>query len=116
MTKEELQKYCQQLSSRLPLERYVERRFTTATDTGEVTVDMDFHFRGMLRDHEPTLSDILKHSRVLILAEPGGGKSMVARAAVHKLIAEQHRVPVYAELKEYRGDLSALTTRAAPRP
>ena len=107
MSKEELKRYLDHLSSALPLDRYVERRFTAASETGGVPVDMDLHFRGMLRDREPKLGDVLEHTRVLILAEPGGGKSVIARAAVHHFTREQERVPVFAELKAYRGDLAA---------
>lgn len=114
MTKEDLQRYLSKLSVGLPLDCYVERRFTAASETGGVPVDMDLRFRGMLRDREPKLGDILKHTRILILAEPGGGKSVVARAAVHQLIRAQERVPIFAELKGYRGNLAALITKAAP--
>jgi len=114
MTAEELRQYLAGLLRELPLDRYVERRFTALEDTGGIPVEMDFRFRGMLRDREPKLPDILKHSRVLILAEPGGGKSVVARAALHQFAREGGRVPVFAELKGYRGDLSALISTAAP--
>jgi len=115
MTGAELQKYLDQLASRLPLDRYVERRFTAAKESGGASVDIDLHFRGILRDREPKLDDILKHTRVLVLAEPGGGKSVIARSAVHQFIRDKTRVPVLAELKEYSGDLGALISKnAAP--
>ena len=114
MTAEELQQYLAQLSRTLPLDRYVERRFTALEETAKIPVDMEFQFRGMLRDREPKLADVLKHSRVLILAEPGGGKSVVACAAVHELARTKERVPIFAELKGYRSDLSLLITKAAP--
>jgi hypothetical protein len=115
MTNEELHKYRRQLSLKLqPLDRYVERRFTAASETGGLSVDMDLHFRGIFRDREPKLNDLLKQARVLILAEPGGGKSVVARAAVHQFLRGQERVPIFAELKEYRSDLAALLAKAVP--
>jgi hypothetical protein len=113
MTAEELQKYLDQLASRIPLDRYVERRFTAATESGGVSVDMDLQFRGIFRDREPKLDDILKHTRVLVLAEPGGGKSVISRSAVHQFIRDKTRVPVFAELKEYSGDLGALISKNA---
>src|SRR5713226_3570020 len=108
MTGEELQQYLNHLASRLPLDRYMERRFTAANKSGGVSVESDFRFRGILRDREPKLDDILKHTRVLVLAEPGGGKSVIVRSAVHQFIRDKTRVPVFAELKEYSGDLGAL--------
>ncbi len=114
MTGKDLQRYLDRLLSELPLNRYVERRFTAAPESDGVPVDMDIHFRGMLRDREPKLPDILKHTRVLLLAEPGGGKSIIARAAVHYFIRARERAPIFSELKEYRGDLTALMTKTAP--
>jgi hypothetical protein len=111
MTGEQLQKYLDQLAVRIPLDRYVERRFTAVTESGGVSIDMDVEFRGIFRDREPKLEDIVKHTRVLVLAEPGGGKSVVARSAVYQFIRDKTRVPVFAELKEYSGDLSALISK-----
>jgi hypothetical protein len=53
MTGKELRQYLARLLSDLPLNRYVERRFTALEDTGGIPVEMDFRFRGMLRDREP---------------------------------------------------------------
>ncbi len=114
MTKEELRQYLAGLLRERPLDRYVERRFTAVEDASGIPVEMDFRYRGILRDREPKLSDVLKHSRVLILAEPGGGKSVVARAAIHEFARQQERAPIFAELKGYRGDLRSLITVAAP--
>jgi hypothetical protein len=114
MTAQELQQYLAQVLRALPLDRYVERRFTVLEETATIPADMEFQFRGILRDREPKLADVLKHSRVLILAEPGGGKSVVARAAVHELARTKERIPIFAELKGYRNELSALITKAAP--
>lgn len=114
MTNEELQNYLGQLLSRLPLDKYVERRFTAMNAEGKTPADMEFRYHGMLRDREPKLADVVKQSGVVVLAEPGGGKSVVARAAVHELARRGDRVPVFVELKEYRGDLGALIRNAAP--
>jgi hypothetical protein len=84
MRDEDLRRYIDWLLSTLPLDRYVERRFTAASESAGVPVDMEFRFRGILREREPKLEDVLKHARVLILAEPGAGKSVVARAASTK--------------------------------
>jgi hypothetical protein len=114
MTITELQDYCDQLLSRLPLERYIERRFTAASEAARIPLDTELRFSRILRDREPKLQDVLKRSRVMVLSEPGGGKSVVARAAVHQLARAQEQVPVFIELKEYRGNLAELITRAVP--
>lgn len=113
MTNRDLQQYLGQLTEKLPLDLFIERRFTAATESAGIPVDMDVRFRGMLRDREPKLKDVLSHSRVLILAEPGGGKSLVSRCAVHEFIS-QGKIPIFAELKEYRGELATLLQKAAP--
>src|SRR5208283_902716 len=108
----EREEYVRRTCERAALDRYVPRRFTTASETGEVPLE-EYHLRGVFRDKEPELAEILRHPRLLILAEPGGGKSVVARAAVHET-AQVGRVPVMVELKEYRSDLTALLRAAAP--
>jgi hypothetical protein len=50
----------------------------------------------------------------MILGEPGAGKSLVARAAVQGILRNSERVPVFTELKQYRGDLRKLLELSAP--
>lgn len=114
MTSQDLAAYLQRLLSALPIDRYVERRFTAVSDNDGIPADLDTHLRGIFRDREPGLRDVLKHTSALLLAEPGGGKSMVARAAIHHLVRAQERVPIFCELKEYRGDLAALMGEKTP--
>ena len=113
MESKELQKYIQSACERAPLDRYIPRKFTTASETGEVPLE-EYRFRGVFREREPEITELILHPRLLILAEPGGGKSVIARAAVHET-ALAGRVPVMVELKEYRGDLPALLRSAAPK-
>lgn len=114
MTQQELQKYLNDLSTDLTLDRYVPRRFTAATDAGSLSVDLDYHFRGILREREPQLDEILNRDQIIILAEPGGGKSVIAHAAVHELIKQGTEIPIFAELKQYRGKLDVLLRVVAP--
>jgi hypothetical protein len=81
---------------------YVARRFSVAKDKRGTDEELGYQFRGVLRDTEPELSELLKHQRVIVVGEPGAGKSVVAHAAVRTLIEERERVPVYGELKQYR--------------
>ena len=67
-------------------------------------------------EREPALKEVLTHPAIAIVADPGGGKSVVGRAAVQQLVADGERVPVFGEIKQYRVDLSTLfriTTPAA---
>jgi hypothetical protein len=69
---------------------------------------------GAFREREPKLEEILKHPRLVVLGEPGACKSLVARAAVQEILTNRERVPVFTELKQYRGDLQSLLERSAP--
>jgi hypothetical protein len=111
MTESQVQ-YVRSTCDAARLDRYIPRRFTTASQNGEVPLE-EFRFRGLFREREPELAEILTHPQLLVLAEPGGGKSVIARAAVHE-IARAGRVPISVELKEYRGDLPHLFRSSAP--
>ena len=73
-----------------------------------MSTDLDFRSYGMLREREPTLSEILTHPMIAVVADPGAGKSVVARACVRHFIANGEQVPVFAEVKQYRADLPTL--------
>jgi hypothetical protein len=115
MTSLELNAYRQHVRAETELGMYVPRRFTAATIEGGTDPDLGFEWRGVLREGEPKLREILKHPRLVILGEPGAGKSLVARAAAQELLRTDERVPILSELKEYRGDLRALLGTEAPR-
>jgi len=115
MPSHELEDYREHIGAETALGLYVSRRFTAATIEGGAEPDLGHQWRGILRDKEPRLKEILKHPRLVILGEPGAGKSLVARAAVQEVLRNGERVPVYAELKQYRGNLSALLELSTPR-
>src|SRR6266849_1419875 len=115
MASQELVDYRESLRAETALELYIPRRFTAAKIEGGADPDLGYEWRGVLREGEPGLDEILKHPRVVILGEPGAGKSLVARAAVQEVLRDSERVPVFTELKQYRGDLPGLLGAAAPR-
>jgi hypothetical protein len=94
------------------LDRYISRRFATTSPNGEVPLE-EFRFRGVFHEREPELAEILTHPQLLVLAEPGGGKSMVSRAAVHE-VARAGRVPISVELKGYRDGFRHLLRSSTP--
>jgi len=109
MTHAELQQYFEGLAQQYPLDPlYVPRRFTALPESGSVSDDLQYKALGMLREREPKLDELLNNRVVAIVADPGGGKSVVARAAMHKLIAQGERALVFAEIKQYRVDLPTL--------
>jgi hypothetical protein len=117
VTHAELRQYLHGLTEHYPLdELYVPRRFTALAETGSLSDDLQVRSLGILRDREPILEEILTHPAISIVSDPGGGKSVVARAAIHKIIGRGERVPIFGEIKQYRRDLSTLfhiTTPAA---
>ena len=116
MASPELQQYLDLLKTESSAGLYVSRRFSAATNEGGAEPDLGIQFRGVLRDREPALAELLNHPRVVILGEPGAGKSVVARAAVRTLIEEAERVPVYSELKQYRADFNLVDLLKASVP
>jgi len=114
MTKQEINDYVEGLKNRISLDRYVERRFTAADASGGLPADFDYRFHGSFRNLEPRLAELLTHPRVMVLAEPGGGKSITAYAAVLEILSKGERIPVLAELKGYRSDLSLLMHQSVP--
>lgn len=93
---------------------FIERRFSTAETWNKYSSEEAFRFRGVFREREPDLQRILQHARVLILGEPGSGKSTIIKAVVHRLAAEGLTIPMPALLKSYRGNLAALLKANTP--
>lgn len=115
MTSAELREYLDRLLRDHPLDdRYIPRRFTALPESGSVSSDLDVRSYGLLREREPKLEELLTHPAIAIVADPGGGKSIVGRAAVHQIANAGERVPVLAEVKQYRGDLSNLFRITTP--
>lgn len=108
----ELDRYLRAIEAKFSLSKYIPRRFSAVASGGDVPLE-DYGLRGVFRDREPDLQELLKHPRVLILAEPGAGKSVVAKAAIRELI-QSRRIPIFAELGSYRGNLNALLRAGAP--
>src|SRR2546430_2364977 len=102
MTPEQLQPYLDDLLARLRREErdaYIDRRFESTTDFGRMSVE-ELRYRGMVREQEPDLDAILKHSRVVLLGEPGSGKTVVTLEGAKRLAAARSlgAVPIRASL------------------
>lgn len=61
MPSQELNDYRERLGAETALDLYVPRRFTAATIEGGTDPDLGFRWRGVLREGEPGLEEILKH-------------------------------------------------------
>jgi predicted NACHT family NTPase len=106
--------YLERLQKDIPLDRYVERRFDANDSASGMRSEFDYRFRRILRDRDPDLTEILKHSTVIILGEPGSGKSVVAKATALKLAKTRERLPVLLELRSYRGSLETFAHEVVP--
>ncbi|MGA2113127.1 MAG: hypothetical protein ABSH56_00045 [Bryobacteraceae bacterium] len=92
------------------------RRFTSAESWTKAATVGGVRYAGMIREYEPDLPNVLTHERILILGEPGAGKSTTAKAVVAHCLADGQldSIPVFAFLKSYQGSLRALLDQRAP--
>jgi predicted NACHT family NTPase len=114
VNQEDFKTYLQELVSKLPTVNYIERIFALAKEDGHLSQDFDYFESSLHRDRQPDLVEVLEQKQLLVLAEPGGGKSIVAKAAVREFTQRTATLPVFAELKEYRGKLAELISSATP--
>ena len=116
VTPDELQRYLSELLKTLCAEErdpYVDRRFESVRDFGRISVD-ELRFSSLVREQSPNLDGILKNSRVVLIGEPGSGKTMVTLEAAKRLAndASLSAVPVRASLRGYTGDLMELLRKS----
>ena len=112
-TDEELQRYRQSLTAHssafiLPRRFVAEESWTKAASAG------GGRYLGILREYEPDLPAILAHKQLIILGEPGAGKSTATKAIIQHVLNSGTAVPVLASLKSYVGNLRALLLRDTP--
>jgi len=110
-----IQEYRQALTASAP-SFLLARRFTATESWTKATTQDGTRYVGLFREHEPDLAAILTHPKLLILGEPGAGKSTTGRAVVQHL--QEHGqptdIPVLASLKSYNGNLHALLLQSTP--
>lgn len=92
--------YRARLAAESVIEHYIERRFTSAKESGGFPPDIARAYSSLLRAREPVLAELLNLPNVIALAEPGAGKSTVARAAMTSLFARADILPVRVALLE----------------
>src|SRR5213593_1439174 len=112
MTLAEIQEYCRLVQERVTRENetvFIERHFEAAKDQGRFSLEV-LPYRGMFADREATLEKLLPKPRMVILGEPGSGKSTVLREAARRLALLQSgaQLPIFLPLRSYRGSLHDL--------
>ncbi len=112
MTGPTLEEYRARLSKSHRVDFYQPRRFQSTEDWERVA---GAGYRSsMLTEYQPLLSTVLQQHRALIvLGEPGHGKSTTAKAAIPAAF-EIGWLPIFANLRSYAGALS--DTFDAPLP
>lgn len=92
------------------------RRFVTAESWTKTTTQDGTRYAGLFRGHDPDLPAILTHKKVLILGEPGAGKSTTGQAVIRHILdhGQPAEIPVLASLKSYNGNLRELLVRTTP--
>lgn len=107
-------KYREELAASVPA-FLIPRRFVAAETWTKATTD-GIRYLGLFRENEPDLAAILMHKRLLILGEPGAGKSTIAYSITTHLLSDtpSKELPVLARLKSFDGSLRDLLTKSTP--
>jgi energy-coupling factor transporter ATP-binding protein EcfA2 len=95
---------------------YIERKFISDEKWRKYSGTETFRYSGVLREQEPNLKKLLVNRHLVIVGEPGSGKSTIARA-VARLLGSQDSVvdlPIMVNLRSYRGDLKDLYRAQIP--
>lgn len=95
------------------IEHHIERRFTPVKDSGGFPPDIARAYSNLLRAREPVIEDLLRLPSLVVLAEPGAGKSTVARAAITVLAGRTDIVPIRVSLLECSATRSLPTLIAS---
>ena len=115
MPSDPIQEYQRTLTANAP-SFLLARRFTAAESWTKATTQEGTRYVGLFREHEPDLAAILIHPKLLILGEPGAGKSTTGRAVVRHLQdhGQPTDIPVVASLKSYNGNVRTLLLQNTP--
>lgn len=94
----------------------VARRYISDESWTKATTQDGSRYYGIFREHEPDLPAVLSHQRVLVLGEPGAGKSMTAQAVCSHVIdcGTPNDIPLIGALKSYQGSLRDVLLSDAP--
>ena len=84
----------------------IDRRLTISKDAGGYPPDIASAYRSALRAREPEIGDILSLPNMVVLAEPGAGKSTVTKTAALALLLRPDFLPVRISLLECSRDRS----------
>ncbi|HTY85625.1 MAG TPA: hypothetical protein VMB19_15500 [Silvibacterium sp.] len=93
---------------------FIERKFIDDEKWRRYSASEAFRYSGILREREPELESLLTIQCVVVVGEPGAGKSTIAQEAARRLAAVETVLPILLNLRSYRGDLADLLGRTVP--
>ena len=114
---ETIERYLASVLQAIPEDRpYIERRLISNEKWQKYPGDSSFRYGGVLREYEPDLPKLLENRRLVIVGEPGAGKSTVARTVTRRFATSRNAadVQLYLNLRSYAGDLTARLEASAP--
>ena len=96
---------------------FLERRFELVRNDGRVPSN-ELQYRGLFREDRPDLEAVMKHPRLVIIGDPGSGKSAVVIQVEKRSTqgAAAEPVPLLLSLRGYAGDLKALIEQETNAP
>jgi hypothetical protein len=106
-----LPRYRRAVRERFTRSFYRERHFETAEQWAKLAGSG--HRGWGMSEYHPTLDSLLNNRAVVILGEPGAGKSTSARAAMLKA-SEREWIPFFAPLREYHGSINSVIQGPLP--
>lgn len=93
---------------------FIERKFIDDEKWRRYAPSETFRYSGLLREKEPELDALLAHRRLIIVGEPGSGKSTIAQEAARRLACVDSALPILLSLRSYRGNLKQLVSKTVP--
>jgi hypothetical protein len=95
---------------------FIERKFLPDEKWRRYSGSETSRYSGLLREHEPALDRLLFHRKLVVVGEPGSGKSTIAKEAARRLASAKpiQELPVAINLRSYRGDLDTLVPNSVP--
>ena len=107
-----LQRYLAKIMTRSEVAEslFIERKFIDDEKWRRYAGSEAFRYSNLLREKEPDLDALLLRRRLVIVGEPGSGKSTVAQEAARRLASAAAVLPIFLNLRSYRGISSSSST------
>jgi len=80
---------------------FIERKFLPDEKWRRCSGSEAFRYSGVLREHEPVLDQLLSHRKLVVVGEPGSGKSTIAKEVARRLASREpiQELPIAINLR-----------------